>query len=76
MIEFFSTPMIYHVDFGTIGVTLLIVSLLFPIFDKLTQKSVEEFDCLIGKVRKSKGVSEKDADAIETEIEVSQKILL
>lgn len=46
LLNFLFNQEIYHADFNYLAFGLITLNLIFPVFDKLTERSINELDCL------------------------------
>jgi hypothetical protein len=65
-----------HVNFNTFGFALLTLSLLFPIFDRLTERTIAAYNKLKKSISKSPTINEKIEDELHTRIEDKKVALL
>lgn len=65
-----------HVNFNTVGIAFLTLSLLFPIFDKLTERTIAGYNKLKESISKCPTISEKIEDELHTRIEDKKVALL
>lgn len=65
---FFLAPSHINIDFNDIGIALLSIGLIFPILDKLTGKSIEDFKDLKKILKDNKNLGRQDADNLISQI--------